>query len=76
MALSFLYRLVRRIPGVLRVHRMDAAAEGTEILVLRHQLAVLRRCVPSGSRRGERAVAAPCICSCIRTRLIKVASSR
>ncbi len=43
MALSFLYRLVRRLFGLLRVHRMDALAKDAEILVLRHQLAVLRR---------------------------------
>ena len=43
MALSFLYRLVRRVFEVVRVHRSDAAAKDDEILVLRHQLAVLRR---------------------------------
>ena len=40
MALSFLYRLIRRVIEVVRVHRMDAAAKDAEILVLRHQLAV------------------------------------
>ncbi|MDA8038244.1 MAG: integrase core domain-containing protein [Actinomycetota bacterium] len=43
MALSFVYRLVRRVVELLRVHRMDVAAKDAEILVLRHQLAVLRR---------------------------------
>ncbi len=43
MALFFLYRLTRRVLEVVRVHRMDAAATDAEILVLRHQLAVLRR---------------------------------
>ncbi len=43
MALSFLYSLVRRVAELLRIHRMDAAAKDAEILVLRHQLAVLRR---------------------------------
>jgi putative transposase len=43
VALSFLYRLVRRVVEVVRIHRMDAVAKDAEILVLRHQLAVLRR---------------------------------
>ena len=43
MALSFLYLLIRRVLEILRVRRMDAAAKDAEILVLRHQLAVLRR---------------------------------
>src|SRR5215210_2690750 len=43
MALSFLYRLVRPVVELVRIHRMDAAAKDAEILVLRHQLAVLRR---------------------------------
>ena len=43
MALSFVYRLVQRALELVRIHRMDAAAKDAEILVLRHQLAVLRR---------------------------------
>ena len=43
MALSFLYRLLRRLLGLVRVHQMDALSKEAEILVLRHQLAVLRR---------------------------------
>jgi len=43
VALSFLYRLARRVFELIRVHRMDAVAKDVEILVLRHQLAVLRR---------------------------------
>ncbi len=43
MALSFLYRLLRRLLALLRVHQMDAVSKDAEILVLRHQLAVLRR---------------------------------
>jgi hypothetical protein len=36
VALSYLYRLVRRVLGLLCVHRMDAAAKEAEILLLRH----------------------------------------
>ena len=43
MALSFCYRLVCRVLGVVRVHRVDAVTKDAEILVLCHQLAVLRR---------------------------------
>jgi hypothetical protein len=43
VALSFLYRHIRRVIQLVRVHRMDAAAKDAEILVLRHQLAVLHR---------------------------------
>ena len=43
MALSFLYRLVRRVVDFVLVHRMDDLAKDAEILLLRHQLAVLRR---------------------------------
>ena len=46
MVLAFLYRLAHRALGVLRLRRMDAFAKDAEILVLRHQLAVLRRQVP------------------------------
>ncbi len=41
--LSFLYRVLRRVLEAVRVHRMDAVAKDAEIMVLRHQLAVLRR---------------------------------
>jgi transposase InsO family protein len=43
VALTFLFRLVRRAIEALRVHRMDTVAKDAEILVLRQQLAVLRR---------------------------------
>ena len=43
MALSFLYRLVRHVVELLRTLRMDDAAKDAEILVLRHQLALLQR---------------------------------
>ena len=43
MALSFLYRLARRALELVRVHRMEDIAKDVEILVLRHQLSVLRR---------------------------------
>ena len=43
MVLSFLYCMAHRALGFVRVHRMDDVAKDAEILVLRHQLAVLRR---------------------------------
>jgi putative transposase len=43
VALSFFYRLVGRVLEFLRVHYMDSVAKDAEILVLRQQLAVLRR---------------------------------
>jgi hypothetical protein len=42
-ALSFLYRLACRALELVRVHRMKAFAKDVEIVVLRHQLSVLRR---------------------------------
>ena len=43
MALSFLYRLVRRVFEILSVHHMDSVAKDAENVVLRHQVSVLRR---------------------------------
>src|SRR5487761_1105852 len=43
VGLSFLYRLVHRAFGALEMGRRDAIAKDAEILVLRHQVAVLRR---------------------------------
>jgi hypothetical protein len=44
VVLSFLYRLLRSLIEFARVHRMDAIdKKDAEILVLRQQLAVLRR---------------------------------
>ena len=43
MVLSFLYRLVHRAFEALKMARRDAIAKDTEILVVRHQVAVLRR---------------------------------
>ena len=41
--LSFLYRLVHRAFGALKLARRDTIAKDAEILVLHHQVAVLRR---------------------------------
>lgn len=43
MGLSLLYRLVRTLLGFVRLHTKDSLAKEAEILVLRHQLAVLSR---------------------------------
>jgi len=43
VTLSFVYQLLRRMFGLVRAHRPDAFSKEAEILVLRHQLAVLRR---------------------------------
>lgn len=43
VALSFLYLLARRLCDLVRVRRMDDVEKDAEILVLRHQLAVLHR---------------------------------
>jgi len=43
VVLSFLYRLVHRAFGALKLARRDTFAKDAEILVLRHQVAVLRR---------------------------------
>jgi hypothetical protein len=41
VALSFLYQLLRRLLA-LRVHPMDTLSRDAEIIVLRHQVAVLQ----------------------------------
>src|ERR1039457_3332186 len=46
MALSFLYRLIRRVLELLRVHRLRGVEKDIEIIVLRHQLQVLRPRTP------------------------------
>jgi len=43
VALTFLYRLLRRVLEFLRIHHLDTVAKDAEILVLRQQVAVLRR---------------------------------
>jgi len=60
VVLSFLYRLVRRAFGALKLATRDTFAKDAEILVLRHQVAVLRRQV--GRARftwSDRALIAP-----------------
>jgi hypothetical protein len=57
LALSLLYRLVRRVIEMVRIHWMHAVAKEAEIRVLRrHHLAVVRRQVarPASPGRIER----------------------
>jgi putative transposase len=46
VALSFLFRLVRRAFDLLGVHRLSGLEKDVEIIVLRHQLQVLQRHTP------------------------------
>jgi hypothetical protein len=43
VVLSLIYHLVSRGVDLVRIHRMNEAEKDIEILVLRHQLEVLRR---------------------------------
>jgi putative transposase len=59
VALTFLYRLVRRVVEFGGLHRMNDLAKDAEILVLRHQLAILRRQIARPSFRwSDRALIA------------------
>jgi len=58
VAVSFVYRLVRRVVDFVLVHRMEDVAKDAEILLLRHRLAVLRALRPrrldgTGGQRGR-----------------------
>ena len=58
VALSFVYRLVRRVVDFVLLHRMEDVANDAEILLLRHRLAVLRAPRPrqldgTGGQRGR-----------------------
>lgn len=59
MVLSFLYRVAHHALGFVRANRKDDVAKDAEILVLRHQLRVLRRQVARPRfNRSDRAVIA------------------
>jgi hypothetical protein len=52
--LSFIYPLARRVLEGVLVHQTDTLSKDAEILVLRHQLAVLRRRARAGTLSGQR----------------------
>jgi hypothetical protein len=52
VALSFFYRLVRRVVEFLRIHHMDAVAKDAEILVLRQQLEAAQAAEATGAVRS------------------------
>jgi hypothetical protein len=53
VALSFLYRVIHRLLEAIRLHRMGAATKDAEVLVLRRQLAVLKRQVARPASDGR-----------------------
>jgi hypothetical protein len=54
MCLRFVFLLITRLAAWLRLSRREEAWKTAEILVLRHQLAVLQRRQPRPGRRGAR----------------------
>jgi hypothetical protein len=50
MCLRFVFLLITRLAAWLRLSRREAAWQTAEILILRHQLAVLQRQQPRRSR--------------------------
>ena len=52
MALQLVYVIFIRVLGALALLPRSSVSTDAEILVLRHQLAVLRRQVPGLGRRG------------------------
>jgi len=60
VVLSFLYRLVHRAFGALGLARRDAIAKDAEILVLRHQVAVLRTKSAEPASPGRTGHWSPC----------------
>ena len=60
MMLSFLYLLVCRLTALLTWRARDDAAKELEILVLQHQVAVLRRQVKRVEYRRRTGRCSPC----------------
>ena len=62
MCLRFVFLLIMRLPEWLRLARCEEAWKTAEILILRHQLAVLQRRQPRRPKLNwtDRALLAPC----------------
>ncbi|MDA8040207.1 MAG: hypothetical protein M0Z69_13870 [Actinomycetota bacterium] len=69
VVLSFLYRLVHRTFGLLGLARRDTFAKDAEILVLRHQVTVLRRQVGRAPWSAIAARSQPAVSTCMAERM-------